>query len=255
MNPSPNHLRITRSSHVGSRRRLGKLGLVMATATAIASPRLGGLAAAQREAGDDVALLNTLLSIEYLEVALMEGALLDFGAADWRGAGASRDIGLDLEEIRDQEQAHVAALAQAIADAGGTPVEPVEYAFGYVDADGFFRVAAGVADTVVAAYAGALPLLAEPTAVTTAIGIHSVEARHAGFLALAATESPFPQPIDQPLTRDEVVANLAGYTRSGGASETDPGEPAGTVADARSVFAAVIADAADRVGIDPDEIE
>jgi hypothetical protein len=245
--------RIDRSLRSGSRRRF--IGLGVAASSALAVLRSGGTHAAQVETGDDVATLNSLLAIEYLEVALIDGALLEFDDADWRDAGAGRNIRIDLEEVLDQEQAHVAALVQAVADAGGTPVEPIAYGFGYADAADFLRVAAGIADTVVAAYAGALPLLSDPGPSTTAIGIHSVEARHAGFLALAAAESPFPEPIDQPLMREEVVAILAGYTSTDGRAENNGEGPEEPVEVARNVFAAVIANAADRAGIDPDDVE
>ena len=256
MTPSTDPSPTSSSPPSGSRRRF--VGFAAALGAVVAALP-GRSVAAQTEAADDLALLTFLLSIEYLEVALMEDALLEFTDAEWNEAGADRAVRLDLAEIRDQEQAHVAALTGAIADAGGVPVEPVGYDVGYADAAGFLRVAAGIAETVVAAYAGAIPLLSDSAAATTVIGIHSVEGRHAGFLKLYAAESPFPDPIDQPLTRDEVLANLAGHTETDAPTATVSGgesiEPVDPMADAPNVFAAAIADAADRLGIAPDEIE
>lgn len=233
---------------------------------------LAGRTAAQTEAIDDLGLLTFLLTLEQMEATLMDEGLERFSDAEWEDALGLSSARLDLETIRDQERAHEAALATAIADAGGVPPEPLLFDFGYEDAPGFVRLAAGIAQTVAAGYAGVVPILADPALQTTAIGILVVEGRHAAYLKLRAGESPFPDPIDQPLTRDEVLANIAGYT--GAEPEPDP-EPAPTVAaeptlapvgdaeptlapvgDAdRNVFAAVIADAAEVLGVAQEEVE
>jgi len=258
--PSPEDAStVSRRLTSGSRRRL--IGGGLAAAVAAGTTRIPPLAAgAQDDAEADFALLNFLLSVEHLEVALMEQGLADFGPADWRAAGVGQEARLDLEEVRDQDQAHLAALADAIAAAGGIPVDPVPYAFGYDDSLSFLRVAAGVAQTVVAAYAGAIPLVADASLSTTLLGVHSVEGRHAAFLKINSAQSPFPDPIDQPLTRDEVLAIIAGYTGGGTDEPTvgddvEPVDPVEPVADARNVFAAVIADAAARLGVPEEEIE
>lgn len=241
----------------------------------------------------DVDALNVLLALEHLEAALVTGALAAFTDDDWNAHAPGMDLRLDLETIRDQEQAHAAALKDAIAAAGAVPVDPEPYQFGYTDVAGFLRVAAGIGQTVVGAYAGEIPGLVDPALRATVIGIHSVEGRHAGWLKLRAGESPFPDPIDRPLTREEALANVAGY---GGAEtaapqpadsptpevlvatatpEPEPAvvvvtatpEPAPTAeavgpetppsdlaADRRNVFAAVIDDAAVRFGVSPEEV-
>jgi hypothetical protein len=265
---------------------------------ALAAAGLAGLSLASRPAAAqqtdnerdaDLDILNYLLGLEHLEAALMESGLSDFNDIDWTGAaGGGQQTRLDLETIRDQEQAHVAALRNAIEAAGGVPVEPIPYQFGYRGAHGFIRVAAGIAQTITGAYGGAIPLLADPSLQVLAIGIHSVEGRHAAWMKQRAGESPFPDPIDQPLTRDEATANLAGYTGAEAAPpqvtevppETPP--PAETVVvvvtatpealavetpapiepavstvppDARNVFAAVIADAAARLDLPEETVE
>lgn len=250
------------------RRAVLAAGLGAGLAGIVGATRMpADVGAAQAEAVDDLALLAFLLSLEQMEAALMDEGLERFTDADWEQALGLGSARLDLETIRDQEGAHAAALTTAITDAGGAPPEPVRYDFGYEDAPGFVRTAAAIAETVAAGYAGVVPLLQDPAAQATVIGILVVEGRHAAYLKLRAGESPFPEPIDQPLTRDEVLANLAGFA----GTEPVPAAPATTAqptaqpaaeptlapaVDAdRNVFAAVIADAAAVLGVEQDEIE
>ncbi len=247
------------------RRAVLAAGLAAGVTGIAGANRVPARVGAQAETLDELGLLTFLLSLDQMEASLMDEGLDRFTDADWEqvlGIGSAR---LDLETIRDQEQAHVAALTTVIADAGGTPPEPVRYDFGYDDAPGFVRVASGIAQTVAAGYAGVVPLLMGSPALVTVVGILSVEGRHAAYLKLRNGESPFPDPIDQPLTRDEVLANLIGYT--GGQTSSVPTEapappptpfpapaPTATAAPAvdadRNVFAAVIADAAAVLGVD-----
>jgi len=246
------------------------------------------------DAAADIDSLNFLLSLEHLEAALVTGALSTFADADWEAAAPGADLRLGLETVRDQEQAHAAALKDAIAAAGGVPVDPEPYQFGYTDVAGFLRVAAGIGQTVVSAYAGEIPLIVDPSLRVTAIGIHSVEGRHAGWLKLRAGESPFPDPIDRPLGREDAQANLAGYSGAEAAApqpaesptvevvvvtatpapaptvvvvtatpEPQPTEtaaaprtpPADLAAERRNVFAAVIDDAAARFGVAAEQVD
>lgn len=239
--------------------------LLVGTGAALA---INGRVAAQKEGPPDVETLGFLLALEHLEAVLLEEALARFAAADWESA-AGPGIRLDLETVRDQEQAHVVALAGAIADAGGVPIEPTPFAFGYGDIAGFFRVAAAIGRTVVAAYAGAIPLLADRAPLATVVGIHSVEGRHAAFFNLRTDQSPFPDPIDRPLGRDAALASLAGYTGPDRPPDTTAPTPVATstpapvptaaptapVANPRTFFAAIIADAARRLGVSEEAVE
>jgi hypothetical protein len=236
---------------------------------------------------DDVEMLNYLLGLEHLEVALAQGALTIFSDDDWQAVtGDGERTRLGLETIRDQEQAHIAALRDAIIDAGALPIDPMPYQFAYTDVAGFIRVAAGVGQTINAAYGGAIPLLADPAHLLLAVGIHSVEGRHAAWLKERAGESPFPDPIDQPLNRKEAIANLTGFTTTDPPAAvvvvtatpeptSTPVEaivvtatpeptpvPAETVVvvgtvppDARNVFAAIIRDAATRLNVPEETVE
>lgn len=155
---------------------------------------------------DGINVLNYALTLEHLENAFYRDALATFTVADF----ASESVYPLLEQIGAHEAAHVEALSATITDLGGEPVEEGAYAFGYTDAVSFLVTAAAIENVGVAAYAGAAPSVAvlAPSLVPTALGIHSVEARHASFIAALVndeTTQPFPNAVDAPLTPAEVL--------------------------------------------------
>ncbi len=140
-----------------------------------------------------------------LENAFYRDVLTTFTADDF--APTVYDL---LTQVGEHEAAHVEALSATITDLGGEPVEELSYDFGYSDVEGFLATAAAIENVGVAAYAGAAPSVAvlAPSLVETALGIHSVEARHASFLAALindADNNPFPNAVDSPLTPEEVL--------------------------------------------------
>ncbi|HEV2530078.1 MAG TPA: ferritin-like domain-containing protein [Thermomicrobiales bacterium] len=223
---------------ITSRRSLlGKSALIGGGAAALAMTSFPVLRASAQDGetieadpffeGDGIAILNYALTLEHLEATLYREALATFAPADF---GAESVYPL-LEQIGAHEAAHVEALTATITDLGGTPVEEATYDFGYTDAATFLATAAAIENVGVAAYAGAAPSVAAlaPALVPTALGIHSVEARHAAFIAALindADNNPFPNAVDAPLTPEEVL-EIAGPFIVGTAAE---GTPAATPA-------------------------
>lgn len=130
-------------------------------------------------------VLNFALTLEYLEYHFYNHAVV--AAPGLIPAGAPTAA---ITTIRDHEKAHVdllkgalgaAARPQLVYDnfdftAGGT--------FGTVYSDyvTFLKVAAAFEDTGVRAYKGQAPVLKGNAVLTTALQIHSVEARHASHI-------------------------------------------------------------------------
>ncbi len=188
------------------------LGAAFAAPAILTSSRTGVAAAGAtaQDFEDDLDILNYALTLEHLEHAFYRDGLESLGEADIADATDDETFGL-LSEIRDHEAAHVEALTGAITDLGGDPVAEATYDFGYDDVAGFLEVAMALENTGVAAYAGAAPSISDEAILATALGIHSVEARHAGFLNRLNEMSPFPDAVDEPLTREEVLDAAGGF--------------------------------------------
>jgi hypothetical protein len=103
------------------------------------------------------------------------------------------------------EAAHVSAISDTVEQLGGTPVEEAEYDFGYETPTEFLGVAKALENTGVAAYKGAAPTVSNEAVFRAALGIHSVEARHAAFLNELNAASPFPKGVDKPKSMSEVT--------------------------------------------------
>jgi rubrerythrin len=169
-----------------------------------------------RKADDDtsdVNVLNYALTLEHLENAFYRDGLERFSDEELMGADALSSFGDHvrmkvpghLQMVGEHEAAHVSAIAQTVEDLGGTPVEEATYDFGYETPSEFLGVARALENTGVAAYKGAAPTVSNDAVFSAAIGIHSVEARHAAFLNELNASSPFPMAVDEPKTMAEVT--------------------------------------------------
>jgi putative transposon-encoded protein len=160
----------------------------------------------------DVDVLNYALTLEHLENAFYRDGLAAFGEDELMeadvlsefGESVRMDVPKYLERAGEHEAAHVEALTATVEDLGGTPVEEGEYDFGYETPSEFLGVGKALENTGVAAYAGAAATVANDDVFSAAIGIHSVEARHASFLNELNVTAPFPKAVDQPKTMAEV---------------------------------------------------
>ena len=186
---------------------------------AAAAPALA-IALAQAFTGD-VDILNYALTLEHLEFAFYRDGLDKLGESAIAKLGDAETFSL-LTAIRDHEQAHVDALTKAIGDLKGTAVQEATYDFGYGDAAGFLEVAMALENTGVAAYAGAAPSIGNKDLLAAALGIHSVEARHAAELNRLNKMTPFPDAIDQPQTPEQVLKVAGGFITK----EKAPASPA-----------------------------
>ncbi|WP_199117404.1 ferritin-like domain-containing protein [Pedobacter sp. ASV28] len=134
-------------------------------------------------------VLNFALVLEYLEYNFYNHALtnstINFPTT------ASRDA---ITTIRNHELAHVNLLKGALGANAVTPYVDADFdftgstTFGAAFADvfsnyqTFLKVATAFEDTGVRAYKGQAPILKGMAVLTTALQIHSVEARHASHL-------------------------------------------------------------------------
>ncbi|MFD2516212.1 ferritin-like domain-containing protein [Pontibacter locisalis] len=129
-------------------------------------------------------ILNYALTLEYLEYNFYNQALGNSAL----NLGDNREF---FTEVRDNELAHVNFLQAAIRSLGGTPVDEPNFDFSAngafpdwnTNAQTFLTLSQAFEDTGVRAYKGqAAKLAGNPTILTAALQIHSVEARHAAIV-------------------------------------------------------------------------
>jgi rubrerythrin len=161
----------------------------------------------------DLNVLNYALTLEHLENAFYREGLNTYSDEELMAADAlsvfndhvRMKVPDYLRAVGSHEAAHVTAISDTINNLGGTPVEEATYDFGYSTPSEFLGVAKALENTGVAAYKGAAPTVSNDDVFAAAIGIHSVEARHASFLNELNGVSPFPDGVDKPKTMAEVT--------------------------------------------------
>lgn len=131
-------------------------------------------------------VLNFALALEYLEWNYYNRALT-LATATYIPTGAPRAA---ITTIRDHERAHVDLLKGALNMTGADSYTFADFDFTaggifgdvYTNYQTFLKVALAFEDTGVRAYKGQAPILKGNAVLTTALQIHSVEARHASHI-------------------------------------------------------------------------
>lgn len=161
-------------------------------------------AASQPEqSSDDIDILNYALTLEYLE-------------ADFYKTGLSHHLVTDrtlelVEPIAEHEQTHVDAIIELITTMGGTPVEKPTFVYPtltFHNSIMFLRQAANFEELGVNAYHGQVSLISDPDVLGAAASIAGVESRHAAILATLNARRPFPDPLEEGKSMDEVVPEI-----------------------------------------------
>ncbi|MET0686598.1 MAG: ferritin-like domain-containing protein [Solirubrobacteraceae bacterium] len=176
--------------------KAGLLGGGIIGSAALIDPSIAGAATKK----SDVAILNYALTLEYLEAAF-------YTRAERKGA-LTGELARFAKVVGAHERAHVMALKQVL---GRKAVARPRFDFQGTteDAGRFAATAQVLEDTGVAAYAGQAPKVKADAILKAALAIHSVEARHAGWIRDINGEAPAPEAFDAPLTRKQVLAAVA----------------------------------------------
>jgi rubrerythrin len=175
-----------------------------------------------RKADDDtsdVEVLNYALTLEHLENAFYREGLETFSDEELMNADVLSSYGSEvtsavpdhLATVGAHEAAHVDAITGTVNQLGGDPVQEATYDFGYETPSEFLGVAKALENTGVAAYKGAAPTVSNDAVFSAALGIHSVEARHAAFLNELNGDVPFPNGTDAPQTMAEVTETASQF--------------------------------------------
>jgi rubrerythrin len=167
-----------------------------------------GSANAQAE-DSDLEILNYALTLEYLEADFYNQGV-DGGAL------SGRELAL-VTPIRDHEDAHVAALTSTINDLGGTPVKSPKFKYPkgtFTDKAKFLETASVFEELGVTAYHGQVTLIKDPALLGAAAAIAGVESRHAAVLADLTGGNPFPAPVEETATMEQVLEAATPFIKS-----------------------------------------
>ena len=185
----------SRRAALGTVTRLGGAALLSMLPFGLARQALA------QSAGNDTAILNYALTLEYLEASFYNQ-----GVASGVIAAADRPL---FQTIQNDENAHVALLAGALGAAAIDPIPDSAFDFTaggafnpFGDYPTFLILSQAFEDTGVRAYKGQAAFLTNKDTLTTALQIHSVEARHAaavrrvrdlqGWIPGSGTDAPAP---------------------------------------------------------------
>jgi hypothetical protein len=189
---------------VASRRALLTAGAGLGLSALAAAPVVGRLVrvdeaiAAAPSKAQDARILQLVLALEYTQVAFYERALRDGGLT-----GALHDF---AQTALEHERAHLAAIKKALGAQAG-PKPTFQFGAKTKSADAFVRATIELEDIAVAGYNGQATNLTRPT-LAAAAEIVSVEARHAAWIRALAGEVAAPDPVDKPMTAQQVAQGL-----------------------------------------------
>jgi hypothetical protein len=174
---------------------------LLVTAGAVAAGlAVPGLARAAGVGNRDRAAAVFLLSLEHLSAAF-------YSEAERVGALTGPRLAAAVE-LGAVERAHVRAYRALL---GSRAAAQPRFDFrGTTESDATFaRAAVAIEDLTVAGYAAQLPRLRSPELLQAAMGVHSVEARHAAQVRILAGVAPAAYALDEPQDRAEVRRALA----------------------------------------------
>ena len=176
-----------------SRRRL--LGTTLAGAGTIVLARATGAGAASGLSASDVGILNYALVLEYLQAAFYTEAERS-GALTGKTAQAATIVGAT-------ERAHVNAFRELLkSQAVKQPT--FDFQGTTEQQQAFLKTAVAFEDLAVAAYKGQAPRLQSNAVLAAAVGIHSVEARHAAWMRELFGITPAVNAFDRPASRAQI---------------------------------------------------
>ena len=171
-------------------RRVGGVGAITLGTLGVGA---GRAAAATK---NDISILNFALALEYLQASF-------YTEAERLGA-LHGSLAEQAHVVGAHERAHVAAFRSQL---GSAAIKEPRFDFhGVTSVPNSFRATAvAFEDLAVAAYKEQAPRIQSRSYLAAAIGIHSVEARHAAWIRRLAGYLPAANAFDEPLPDGKVV--------------------------------------------------
>ena len=168
-----------------------------------ATPLVGRLlrvdqAIAAPSKAQDARILQLVLQLEHTQVAFYEQALRD--------GRLTGDLHGFAQTVLAHERAHLVAIQKALGALAG-PKPTFRFGAKTKSSDAFVRTTIDLEDIAVAGYNGQATNLTRST-LAAAAEIVSVEARHAAWIRALAGEVAAPDPVDKPMTAQQVAEGL-----------------------------------------------
>jgi rubrerythrin len=184
-------------AHAALSTRRELLGL---TAAGVAVALADGESAEAAVSKNDVDILNYALVLEYLQASFYTEAE--------QGGALTGDIARAAEVVGAVERAHVRAFRKLL---GRRAVKRPSFDFqGTTEqTDQFLKTAVAFEDLAVAAYKGQAHRIRSKAVLAAAVGIHSVEARHAAWMRALFNLKPAVNAFDQPASRAKITRTVA----------------------------------------------
>ena len=170
-------------------------GAVLAALAGLALP--GSAYALSRR---DASILNYALTLEHLQAAF-------YSEADRVGALAGREARI-TRVLGGVERAHVAAFKDLLGRRA-TRRPAFDFRGTTEDRDAFVRTAVAFEDLSVEAYKAQAPRIQDDRVLVAAVGIHSVEARHAAWMRRLLGVQPAARAFDRARGREGVLELVA----------------------------------------------
>lgn len=158
--------------------------------------------------------VSSALTLEWLETTFYQQGFARFPQSDFLSLGLTQQQVDDLIGVGTSEATHVILLQSAIAINGVKPVEPCTYSFNFTDAKSMVATAAVLENVGVSAYLGGAPLISDPSILSTAASILTVEARHQTFVRVASAAVAVPGAFDTALSPKQVFSLAAPFIQS-----------------------------------------
>jgi Ferritin-like domain len=164
----------------------------------------------QPAAPGDVGVLNFVLTLQLIEKSVYDEAR---DRAPLGGGAGSL-----IDELRRDEDAHVAELRRLIVELRGQPVAPPDVTFGTTSSRrGVLDLAQTIEDTVVFAMNGAVPDIVAKETLSRLAAVAQVDARHAALVAMSRGANPAPKAFEDTLSISQARAKLTPYVSGFGA--------------------------------------
>lgn len=196
--PEGFHLeRLDRDGALAEAGLLSRAGFLAAAGAAGAGAALAALPAAAdaRVGRRDADVLNYALNLEYLQSSFYSEAE--------RTRAITGDARRAARVVGAVERAHVSAFRGLL---GRRAIKRPRYDFQGVteENEAFLKTAVAFEDLAVAAYKGEATKLRSRDVLASALGIHTVEARHAAWMRYLNGARPAVNAFDEPQTRREI---------------------------------------------------